>query len=111
MNSSVKIISMNCHGLADPHKRRDVFHYFGKKSYSIYLLQDTHFDPKIESCIRAEWGYKCHFASYNSSSRGAAIVFNNNFDFEVKKVYKDISGYDIFVTVKIMDKELSLIHI
>ena len=75
MNSSVKIISMNCHGLADPHKRRDVFHYFRKKSYSIYLLQDTHFDPKIENCIRAEWGYKCHFASYNSSSRGVAILF------------------------------------
>ena len=24
---------MNCHGLADPHKRRDVFHYLRKKLY------------------------------------------------------------------------------
>ena len=111
MNSSVKIISMNCHGLADPHKRRDVFHYLRKKSYSIYLLQNTHFDPKIDNCIRAEWGYKCHFASYNSSSRGVAILFNNNFEFEVKRVYKDITGNYIFVTVKIMDKEFLIVSL
>ena len=54
MTNTVKVVSMNCQGLADPRKRRDVFHYLRDKSYSIYLLQDTHFDPKLENCIRAE---------------------------------------------------------
>ena len=91
MSNTVKIVSMNCQGLSDPRKRRDVFHYLRQKSYSIYLLQDTHFDPKMENCIRAEWGYKSYqsyqwgyksyFASYNSNSRGVAILFNNNLDF------------------------------
>ena len=76
MTNTVKVVSMNCQGLADPRKRRDVFHYLRDKLYSIYLLQDTHFDPKLENCIRAEWGYKCYFSSYNSSSRGVAILFN-----------------------------------
>ena len=58
MTNTAKVVSMNCQGLADPRKRRDVFHYLRDKSYSIYLLQDTHFDPKLENCIRAEWGYK-----------------------------------------------------
>ena len=40
-----------------------------------------------------------------SSSRGVAILFNNNFEFSVKKVYKDIAGNDIFAAVKIMGKE------
>ena len=29
----------------------------------------------------------------------------------MKKVYKDISGYDIFVTVKIMDKEFLIVSL
>lgn len=104
-------MSMNCQGLANPQKRRDIFHYLRKKSYSIYLLQDTHFDPKLEHCIRAEWGNKCYFASYNSSSRGVAILFDGNFEFSVKKVYKDIGGNYIFASIQIMNKELLIISI
>ena len=111
MTNTVKVVSMNCQGLADPRKRRDVFHCLRNKSYSIYLLQDTHFDPKLENCIRAEWGYKCYFASYNSSSRGVAMLFNINFQFSVNKVYKDIAGNYIFATVRIMDKEFVIVSL
>ena len=111
MSNTVKIVSVNCQGLSDPRKRRDVFHYLRQKSYSIYLLQDTHFDPKMENCIRAEWGYKSYFASYNSNSRGVAILFNNNLEFLVKKVYKDILGNYIFVTVTIMDREFLIVSL
>ena len=55
---------MNCEGLADPHKRREVFQYLTDESYSLHLLQDTHFDRELENSTRAEWGYKCYFASY-----------------------------------------------
>ena len=55
MSNTVKIVSVNCQGLSDPRKRRDVFHYLRQKSYSIYLLQDTHFDRlyserQVEDC-------------------------------------------------------------
>ena len=108
-SNTVKIVSVNCQGLDDPHKRRDVFHYLSKKSYSINLLQDTHFDLKLENCIRAEWGYKCYFASYNSSSRGVAVLFHNNLDFSVKKVYKDIAENYVFVAVEMMDKDFLIV--
>ena len=111
MSNTVKIVSVNCQGLSDPRKRRDVFHYLRQKSYSIYLLQDTHFDPKMENCIRAEWGYKSYFASYNSNSRGVAILFNNILEFLVKKVYKDILGNYIFVTVTIMDRDFLIVSL
>ena len=88
-----------------------MFHYLRQKSYSTYLLQDTHFGPKMDNCIRAEWGYKSYFASYNSNSRGVAILFNNNLEFLVKKVYKDILGTYIFVTVTIMDREFLIVSL
>ena len=65
----------------------------------------------MENCIRAEWGYKLYFASYISNSRGVAILFNNNLEFLVKKVYKDILGNDIFVTVTIMDRDFLIVSL
>ncbi len=90
MNNTVKIVSVNCQGLSDPRKKRDVFHYLRQKPYSMYLLHNTHFDPNMENCIRAEWGYKSYFASFNSNSRGVAILFNNNLELSVEK---SVHGY------------------
>ena len=58
---------------------------------SIYLLQDTHFDKNIENFIKAEWGYDCYFASFGSTARGVAILLNNNFEFKVNRVYRDVT--------------------
>ncbi len=37
------------------------------------------------------------------------MLFNNNLEFLVKKVYKDILGNYIFVTVTIMDREFLIV--
>ena len=84
MSNTVKIVSVNCQCLSDPRERRDVFHYLRQKPFAMYLLHNTHPDPKMENCVRAEWGYKSYFASYNSNSRGVAILFNNNLEFSVE---------------------------
>ena len=107
----IRIMSVNCRGLADEKKRRDVFHYIRQKAYSIYLLQDTHFDAKIENYVRAEWGYKAYFASNTSVSRGVAILFNNNFEFEVKKIYKEAHGNYIIVHINTLDTDIILISV
>jgi len=107
----ISVLSMNCRGLANPQKRRDVFQFLRQKSFSIYMLQDTHFDPKLEDCIRAEWGYKAYFASFNTASRGVAILFNNNFEFEIKKIYKDIDGNFIIVYIKTVDTDLLIVNL
>ena len=59
---------------------RDVFHYWRQKAYStksyVYtnIVQNTHFDPKMENCIWADWGYKSYFALYNSNLRCCHII-------------------------------------
>ena len=55
----------------------------------IYLLQDIHLDPKMENCIRDEWGYESYFASQKSNSRGFA---NSNLQFSVETGHKDVAG-------------------
>ena len=102
---------MNCQGLADFKKRRDVFHFLRSKACSIYLLQDTHFEPKIENYIKAEWGYHCYFASFSSNARGVAVLFNNNFEFKVHKVYKEPDGNYIIISLKSIDKQFLVISL
>jgi len=107
----VRIASVNCRGLGDVNKRRDVFHYLREKNFSIYLLQDTHFSPSMEQCIKNEWGYDSLFASFNTNSRGVAILFKNNFEYKLIKVVKDINGNWIFAHVKINDKDFLIVSV
>ena len=55
---SLIISSLNCQGLGNFQKWRDVFHYLKRKGPSIYCLQDTHFDKKIEKYVTSECEYK-----------------------------------------------------
>ena len=57
--------------------------------YSIYFSQNTHLDPKLDKYTRAEWGFTWYFCSNNTRSRDLAVLFNNNFEFKVKGIYRD----------------------
>ena len=61
--------------------------------------------------FHAELWYICHFASYSSQSRGVAILFNNNFEFKVKKVYKDTGGNFMFISLTAMRRDLLLVNV
>ena len=91
----ISICSVNCQGLGDYRKRRDVLDHLRNKQYSIICVQDTHFTKKIENQIRAEWGYKVCFSSFSSQSRGVAIFVRNNFEFILHNTYNDQAQNDI----------------
>lgn len=54
----LKILTVNCHGLGDGNKRKDVFQTLRNKNYHIYFLQDTHYTEKEENMIKSQWGSK-----------------------------------------------------
>lgn len=62
IDNSIKICTINCRGLYDKNKRRDVLKFLRKKKFSIYCLQDVHWEQKWENMIRAEWGYESYVA-------------------------------------------------
>ena len=111
MSNSVSIVSVNCQGLHGNQKRRDVFHYLKNKKHSIYFLQDTHFEEKMERYILSEWGYLGYFSSHASNARGVAILFNNNFEFKIKNVVKGDGGNSIMVVAEIEQKDFLLVNI
>lgn len=92
---------MNCWGLADSKKRKDVFNFLKSKKHSFYFIQDTHFTDKLEPYIRSEWGFECFFSSNNTQSRGVAILLNNNFEYKMHNVWKCPNGNLLILDITI----------
>ena len=104
---SLKIMSVNCQGLRDYVKRKDVFNMLKSKKCNIYCIQDTHFTDEIESNVRSVWGYECFFSSFRSNSRGVAILFNNDFEYKVLKEKKDVNGNYLILDILIDKMKLT----
>lgn len=112
MMDNISLLSINCQGLGNFQKRRDIMHFWKQKKYDILLLQDTHFEKKMEKYITAEWGYQAIFASNNSLSRGVAILFNNTFEFKIKNIIRDDKcGNYIFALLKLKEVDYLIINI
>ena len=85
--------------------------FLRKQNFSIYLLQDTHFHPSIEERIKREWGCDIFFASYNSNSRGVAILVNNNIEYKCLNVVQDPNGNYLILRIKVFDKDITIVNI
>ena len=56
----------------------------------------------------AEWGYKTLFSCCSSASRGVAILFNNNFAFQLERSYSDPKRRFIICDIKTNEKFFTL---
>ena len=112
MVDRIKILSVNCRSLGNKIKRNDVFKFLREKKYSIYCLQDTHFENKDLKYIRAQWGYDIYLSGGTSMSRGVAVLFSNSFEFKVLKERADGDGNFIILEIEIAKKfTLTLVNI
>ena len=102
--NKLKIVSMNCRGLGDLCKRKDVFNYLRDKSASIYCIQDTHFTPNMEKIIQMQWGYEMVSSYGTSNSRGVSILFNNNFEYKLLECNSDKEGNYIMINIEVEHK-------
>ena len=100
----VKILSLNCRGLGDKTKRKDVFKYLRQKNFAIYCLQDTHFVKEDYNYIRSQWGYDIHLSCGTSDSRGVAVLFNNNIEYKILKERADGDGNFLILEIEIAKK-------
>lgn len=109
--NQLKILTVNCQGLGETNKRKDVLNHHKAKNYNIYFIQDTHFVNTNENLIQTQWGYKVYFNSYRSNSRGVAILFNNNCDIKVHNQFNDNNGNYIILDVTVENLNFILVNI
>ena len=60
---------------------------------------------------RAEWGYQALFSCCSSKKAGVAILFNNNFAFQLSKSYVDPEGRFVICDLNSSGKQITLANI
>lgn len=107
----LRIGSINARGLGDKCKRREIFNWLKCKKMSVYFIQEAHCTEDNIHVWRAEWGYQALFSCCASNKAGVAILFNNNFSFQLSKAYTDPRGRFIICDLITNGKHITLANI
>ena len=105
--NDLQIGCLNVRGIGDKQKRREMFNWLRAKKFSIYLLQEVHCSENTAAIWSAEWGYKTLFSCCSSAKGGVAILFNNNFAFQIQWTYLDTTGRFIICDIKTEEKYIT----
>jgi len=105
------VFSMNCQGLADYHKRKDVLNYIRSHKYQIICLQDIHVDKNMSSLMLNEWGFGGIIAPFTTVARGVAILFNNNLDYKILNSEIDPNGNFIILKLETENESFTLVNL
>ena len=68
-----------------------------------------HCTKEREPYGHSEWGYSTIFTTFSSSRAGVAILFNNNFQFQILKHFADPKG--TFIIADTGDKIMTLVNV
>ena len=104
----IQISSLNVRGIGDKQKRSELFNWLRSKKFSLYLLQEVHCSNDTVSIWSSEWGYKSLFSCCSSAKGGVAILFNNNFSFQILRLYLDTNGRFIICHIETEGKCITL---
>lgn len=113
MNTSndIVLVSANCQGLHDLHKRLDVLKYYENMKVDILCLQDTHLIDSDIKQISNIWKGQFILNGNRTNARGTAFFFSNNFEYELIDVKKDIEGNLLIVNLKFSDMSIKIINL
>ena len=107
----LRIGSINTRELGEKFKRWEIFNWLKCKKMSVYLIQEAHCTEDNIHDWRAEWGYQALVSCYSSNKAGVAILFNNNFSFQLLKAYTDPKGRYIICDLITNGKHITLADI
>ena len=95
----VRIISLNCRGLQDTLKRRQIFNYYRSRA-DIMCLQETHSDPEMEEIWRNEnGGGTLVFSHGTNTARGVCTIINKSAKLKVNKIDRDQAGRTVICEI------------
>ena len=75
------------------------------------MLQEVHCSEGTTDIWTSEWGYKALFSGCSSSKAGVCILFNNNFNLQIHKVFSDPNGCFIICDIVADSKRLTVANI
>uniref|UniRef100_A0A671UU51 Endonuclease/exonuclease/phosphatase domain-containing protein n=1 Tax=Sparus aurata TaxID=8175 RepID=A0A671UU51_SPAAU len=87
-----KVTSLNVKGINNVVKRRKILSSLKKEGAHIAFLQETHLSDFEHVKLRRDWVGQVFYSSFNSKSRGVAILLHKKLPFTLDKCFKDSEG-------------------
>jgi len=107
----VKLITWNCKGLNGAVKRGNVLAHLQRLGAGVAFLQETHLKNHTHKQLHKNWGEHVFNSSFNSKSRGTAIIINKNIPFTTSDIISDANGRYVIVTGKIYNTPIILANV
>ena len=108
----LSVATCNVRGLKNKKKRKALFQWFQEQSLDIIFLQETHCHlRKEEYKWGREWKGMTYWSRGTSRSRGVAVLFNKNVQYEVKRILIDPNGRYITFDLNVCGKIYRFINI
>ena len=109
--ADLKLLSINCRGLAQQHKRRDVLNYLNKSSADIIFLQETHLTQHTIQYFNTLCLGKCYHSYKTSNSRGTTIILRPSLSFDIISEHSSNDGNLVMVVIKVNNNILTLMNV
>ena len=84
MMNSLKLASVNIHGLRNSTKRKTFFRYLKKGPFDIICIQESYITDADKEMWEREWGGSFFCTSVTGHSMGRIILVRKNFPFDVQ---------------------------
>ena len=102
---------MNCRGLSQQQKRRDMLNFLKSSSNDIIFLQETHLTSNTIQYFNAVWPGKCYHSCKTSHSRGTSILTHPNLSYDLISEQYSNDGNFALIVIKINNNLVTLINI
>ena len=109
--TDVRFISWNVKGLNGPVKRARIFNHLKYLKCEIAFLQETHLLLKDQIRLRKAWVGHMFHSSFNSKTRGTAILIHKKIQFSATTVISDPQGRFVIVSGLLFHKPVVLVNI
>ena len=109
--TQLRISSYNVRGINGENKRRDIFEYLKTTSNNIYCIQDIHCSCTQEATFRKDWDGDMIISTGTNNSRGVAILFKKNFEYDIKEIKNDLNGNFVALKIRMFETDVCLISL
>lgn len=104
--SEIKIISLNVKGVGHVVKRQKIISLIKRENAQIALLQETHLSDLEHIKLRRGWVGQVFYSSFNSHSRGVAILIHKKLPFTLEEVIKDEGGRYVIISGSLFGEQI-----
>ena len=109
-NDTLNVYSMNCQGLGNNNKRKDVMNYLKSFNIDILCLQDIHLRTLETNMLKESWDGEVVLNGIHTNSRGVGILFKSSFQYDILRVLRDENGNMLTVLLRHASKNILMIN-